>query len=997
MTRCNSLNDYSSDLMSINETSTVADKVHLEDVLITDALSERPSRVPDYRAENQAFQSLARQLATEPNAAPRKWAEIALELCHAGSAGISLLEPSADGREVFRWVAIAGEYQALEGGTAARDFSVCGTCLDRQRPQLFLHPCRYFGQTPIAHPQVVEALAIPFGCQRPVLGTVWVVAHDEQRHFDAEDVRIMTNLADFAAAALQQVFIGEQNERLLRQAQAELDERKRTEERLADARRRLNAALAAGAIATWVWDVVADRVYPDENLARLVSLSPEDAAGGPVEHYLRAVHPDDLEAVRRAMDRSLAAGDTFESENRLTQPDGTFKWVVSRGRIERDATGRAIRTSGVVVDITKRKAAEESLRRSEMRFRGLMEQAPVSMMMLSPDGWTRQVNRAWEKLWGTRLEDLSDYNMLEDRQLEEEGVLPYLRRAFAGEAVAIPEIRYDPRRTLPNHEFPDEPVRWVSTVAYPVKDDAGRVREVVMIHQDITDQRKAEAALRESEENLRLLADTIPQLAWMAGPEGQVLWYNRRWYEYTGRVAGERDGWDWKEVHDPQSLPAVLERWERSVATGEPFDMVVRLRGADGEYRPFLTRVNPLRDEEGRIRYWFGTNTDISDLMQMEEALRDAHRRKDEFLATLAHELRNPLAPIRSAMQLIRVRRHDETTVNDALAIVERQVQQMVRLVNDLLDVSRITRNKLELHREEIELAEVVQTAVETARPSIEASGHQLTIELPPEPIHLRGDPVRLAQVFSNLLNNAAKYTERGGRIWLTAECLDHYCTVHVRDTGIGIASEMLPHVFDSFTQGQRALERSQGGLGIGLALVKRLVEMHGGIVEARSEGPGKGSEFIVRLPTYEPQGNESQPPEQEVNERDRAAATGCRVLVVDDNRDAATTLAAILRITGNDVRTAHDGVEALQVAEPFRPDCILLDIGLPGMNGYEVARRLREAPWGKGVVLVALTGWGQEGDRQRSRDAGFDHHLVKPIDYSALEQLLAEHHLAQA
>ena len=641
-------------------------------------------------------------------------------------------------------------------------------------------------------------------------------------------------------------------------------------------------------------------------------------------------------------------------------------------------------------DISERKRLEESLRASEGRFRGLMEQAPFSVQVFAPDGRTVRVNRAWEELWGVTLDQIAGYNILADEQLESKGVLSYIRQAFAGEPAFIPAIQYDPNKTIPDQSRHHDPVRWVAAVAYPLKDDAGKVREVVLVHDDITDQRRAEAALRESEEKLRLLANTIPQLAWMAQPDGYIFWYNRRWYEYTGTTLEQMEGWGWQSVHDPEVLPKVLERWKGSIASGEPFDMVFPLKGADEQFRPFLTRVNPLRDEDGRILYWFGTNTDISGIKRMEEALRDADRRKDEFLATLAHELRNPLAPIRNSLQILKLPRVDVATVQQTRDMMERQVHHLVRLVDDLLDVSRVMRGKIELRKEPVELATVVARAVETAQPLIEVQGHRLDLSLPSESLLLDADPVRLSQVVGNLLTNSAKYTEANGHIWLTARREGDQAVLRVRDDGIGIAPDMLPHVFELFVQVDHASTKAQGGLGIGLTLVKNLVEMHNGTVEARSEGLGKGSEFIVRLPLMV---QERQPKEKDNGElqQEPARSSGHRLLVVDDNQDAAISLAMLLRLQGHEVRVAHSGPVALEMTKAYAPDVVFLDIGMPGMDGYEVARRLRQQPGLENVVLAALTGWGQQEDRRRTSEAGFNHHLVKPPDPKALENVLAE------
>jgi signal transduction histidine kinase/ActR/RegA family two-component response regulator len=384
------------------------------------------------------------------------------------------------------------------------------------------------------------------------------------------------------------------------------------------------------------------------------------------------------------------------------------------------------------------------------------------------------------------------------------------------------------------------------------------------------------------------------------------------------------------------------------------------------------TTLNALRVENARLHH----------------ELCESDRRKDEFLAMLAHELRNPLAPVRNALHIIHMRGSERrNAVHNAHDMIERQVEHMVRLVDDLLDVSRITSGKINLRKEPTDVAQIVFRAVEGSRPLIDARRHALEVALPEGELTVEGDPTRLAQVVWNLLNNAAKYTPEGGRIRLAVERAPGEVLVRVQDTGMGIPGEVLPKVFDLFTQAERTLDRAQGGLGIGLTLVRQLTEMHGGTVEAHSEGPGRGSEFVVRLPLLAAAAGGAPA---------RAAGPALRptprhrVLVVDDNRDSADSLATLLRLVGNDVRTAYDGQEALEVAAWYQPDMILLDIGLPVMNGYEVARRLRAEPVYGRPVLTALTGYSSEEDRRRSVAAGFDRHMVKPVDFAELQEVLA-------
>jgi PAS domain S-box-containing protein len=373
--------------------------------------------------------------------------------------------------------------------------------------------------------------------------------------------------------------------------------------------------------------------------------------------------------------------------------------------------------------------------------------------------------------------------------------------------------------------------------------------------------------------------------------------------------------------------------------------------------------------------------------LDAEQALREADRRKDEFLATLAHELRNPLAPIRNALRIMQLTDQQEQQ-EDARRIIARQLQQMVHLVDDLLDVSRISQGKVELRRQHVDVASAVRAAIETSRPLIDAGRHELTVKVPAQgELRVDADLTRLCQIIANLLNNAAKYTPEAGRIELQAQRAGGHAEITVKDSGVGIPKEMLPRVFDMFAQVDRSLERSQGGLGIGLALVKRLVEMHGGSVEAHSEGPGRGSLFVLRIPLVFSEPATAAPKASQNN--DTSPHTDVRVLIVDDNADHVESLSQLLQILGYQTLTANDGLEGFEVAQAQRPRAVFLDIGMPRMSGLDAARKIREQPWGRDMLLVALSGWGQEDDRRRSKEAGFDHHFVKPIDLDALVQLL--------
>ena len=415
---------------------------------------------------------------------------------------------------------------------------------------------------------------------------------------------------------------------------------------------------------------------------------------------------------------------------------------------------------------------------------------------------------------------------------------------------------------------------------------------------------------------------------------------------------------------------------------------------SDGQRIFVSLTISPIKDADGRVVGASKIVRDVTERKRAEEKLQrlaadlsEADRRKNEFLAMLAHELRNPLAPISNAAQALRLSSGDRAAVESASNMLERQVGQMSRLVDDLLDMSRITRGKIELRRDRVELAPIVEAAVEAVRAQYARMNHELTVVLPPRPVRVNADPARLTQVIGNLLNNACKFTDRGGRIALTVECDGDQARIRVRDNGIGIAADQLPHLFEMFVQADSSLERSRDGLGIGLTLVKTLVELHGGSVEARSDGPGRGSAFEVRLPVL---AESTQPAAAAICNEPLAAVQRRRVLIVDDSDDGAESLAMLLQFDGHETHKAHDGVSAIEAAERLKPDVILLDIGLPRLNGYEVCSRIRQTTWGKGLTIVALTGWGQEEDRDRSTGAGFDAHMVKPVDHDVLMKLIA-------
>ena len=532
---------------------------------------------------------------------------------------------------------------------------------------------------------------------------------------------------------------------------------------------------------------------------------------------------------------------------------------------------------------------------------------------------------------------------------------------------------------------------WTHSRAVPILDDAGHIIEWFGTASDVTRRKQAEENLQRvtaESDRIRRLYETVlsatPDFVYVFSLDHRVLYANDSLIRMWGKGPDGAIGKTFLEIgYEPWHAEMHAREIDQVRATKEPIRGEVPFTGTHGR-RIYDYIFVPVIGADGEVEAVAGTTRDVTDRKESELALAESDRKKDEFIALLAHELRNPLAPIRNGLQVLRQAR-DLAVRERAQAMMDRQLAHLVRLIDDLLDVSRIGNNKLELRRARVTLTDVVESAVEAAQPAIDAAGHELLVTLPTRPVHLNADLTRLAQVFSNLLANSAKYTERGGTIWLSAERKERVVEVMVKDTGIGIPRESLPRIFDMFSQVDRSIERSSGGLGIGLALVKGLTEMHGGAVVARSDGEGQGSTFVVTLPTI-PDGvhvaDEACPPSL-------PALPVRRILVVDDSRDGAESLGMMLELAGHEVALAYDGFEAIERAAQFRPDVILMDVGMPRLNGLDATRRIRQEPWGQAATIIALTGWGQECDREQSREAGCNGHLVKPVALDELRQML--------
>ena len=664
------------------------------------------------------------------------------------------------------------------------------------------------------------------------------------------------------------------------------------------------------------------------------------------------------------------------------------------------------------------RASSEVSERSLAQLRAVVGSMAEGLVLADPQGNLSE--------WNPAALEMHGYGSVAEvhRHLNN---FPAILELFTEDGVVIPFEHWPMHRVLRGETFFGYEVtirrldadfrRVISYSGSPVRNRDGEVVLGVLTLHDVTEERRAQAALRESEAQFRQLAETIPQLAWMAKPDGWITWYNRRWYDYTGTTPEQMEGWGWQRVHHPTELPRVMEGWQHSIRTGEPFEMEFPLKGADGQFRWFLTRVAPLRDGEGNIALWFGTNTDIEDrrrvaeersrlLASEREARANAERQgrlKDEFLATLSHELRTPLNAILGWSQVLR---HgggrDERDLAEGLETIERNARAQAKIVEDLLEMSRIISGKVRLDVQRLNLPSVVEAAVETVRHAADAKGVRLSVVLDPLAGPVSGDPNRLQQVVWNLLSNAIKFTPRGGRVQVLLERVNSHLEVSVIDTGEGIRPEFLPHVFDRFKQADASTTRRHGGLGLGLSIVKQLVELHGGTVRAKSPGAGMGSTFTVSLPltpihSGEEQEQDRRHPRAEAEPPpagldDCPKLKGVRVLVVDDEADSRALVKRLLEDCEATVLTAGSAAEALESVRRERPDVVISDIGMPGEDGYTLMRKVRAlAPENGGSVpAVALTAYARSEDRRRAILAGYQMHVAKPVEPAELITMVA-------
>jgi PAS domain S-box-containing protein len=725
--------------------------------------------------------------------------------------------------------------------------------------------------------------------------------------------------------------------------------------------------------------------------------------------FYSLIHPADRERTRTAVEECVFGGKHYDIEYRVVPSDDSIRWIRATGRTFYDVAKNPICFDGTTEDITDRKRAEQRERgllaetaTANAKFRAFFEQGAIFAGIMDVDGTIVEPNRlSWEAC-GYKREEIVGKPFWECPWWNRSPELAQRIQFASMEAAAGQTFRGE----MP-YFVADGSQRTVDLTILPIRDEQGRVLFLAPTGTDITERKEAEAALLESRERFQAMANSIPQLAWMAKPDGSLFWYNQRWHSYCGTTLEEMEGWGWKEVHDPNDLPRVIEKWQAALASGEPWEDSFTLRRFDGEFRWHLSRAMPFRNESGQIQFWFGTNTDITEerdraearqkLLETEQAARAEAERvsymKDEFLATLSHELRTPLSAIFGWTQLLKMGHDDPKLIDEGIEVIDRNVRLQTKLIEDLLDMSRIISGKVRLDVQQVDLAGLVNSAIESVKPAADAKLLRLERIVDPLAGPVSGDASRLQQVLWNLLTNAIKFTPKGGRVHVLLERVDSHVEISVADSGDGISREFLPHLFDRFSQADASTTRKHGGLGLGLSIVKNLVELHGGTIRAASPGDGLGATFIVRLPIRATKAAKEDIPRP----RARASASafnchdklsGVKVLVVDDEPDARVLVRKFLEECGATAALAASAAEAQTLVASFRPDVIISDIGMPGKDGYEFIRSVRSN--GDRTPAVALTAFARAEDRIRSLQAGYQSHLPKPVEPAELVQVVA-------
>lgn len=779
-------------------------------------------------------------------------------------------------------------------------------------------------------------------------------------------------------------------------------DRKRSSDRLRSSEVRLQLAQVATHTGTWEWNPRTSEVFWSESCYRLFGVSLTEPEPFPV--FLSRIHAEDLPKFEILAQQCIGITNPVEIEYRYHHPDLGLRWIFDRASA--DPNNPAL-IYGVSFDVTDRKQAEldrtqnqKTIQQQLAEIEAIYHTAPIGLGILDRDLRFVRINQRLAEINGLSIEahlgrtvreivpDLADEVEPLFRRVLDTGE-PLLHLELNGETTAQPGVQ----RT------------WIENW-YPLRDADEHIIGINVVVQEITQRKQMELTLRKSEDRFRTLADNIAQLAWIADASGSIGWYNQRWFDYTGTTLEEMQGWGWQKVHHPDHVDRVVERFRNCVETGEIWEDTFPLRSRNGQYRWFLSRAIPIRDQQGAILRWFGTNTDITDRKHLEdtlaaqtEELSRTNRLKDEFLAALSHELRTPLNPILVWTQMMREKRLTPTKTEEALATIERNTRQQIALVNDLLDVSRVIQGKLNLKLQPVDLATIVHDAIATVQFTAQAKRIEIAVHDLPE-LPVMGDRDRLQQVFWNLLSNSIKFTPEAGRIDIEGSIsinnTTRYAQIRVMDNGIGITPEFLPHVFDHFRQADGSTTRKYGGLGLGLSIVRHLVELHGGSATVESPGVGQGATFTIRLPLCVkvttlrsvPPVIDSEPSQSVLPSPQSTALTGRHILLIDDDRSNLDLLQFLLQEYGAIVTALTSPQAALDLIANRPPDLIVSDIGTPQINGYELMRRARALPGANRIPAIALlpegtalTAFARTEDPAAAIEARFQAYVAKPVD----------------
>lgn len=949
-------------------------------------------------AATRRLQDISTRLISEGdvNALYHQLLDAAIDLMHSDMASMQMLYPERSELRLIAWKGFAASSAAYWEWVGAGSGSTCGEAL-RTRGRVIvsdIETCAFVGGRDLEEYRASGLRAVQStplvsrsGQALGMISTHWRAPHRPSEH----ELRLFDVLA--------------------RQA-ADLIERAQTEARLRDSEAR----------ATRVLESITDSLMVVDADWRFTYMNPACRA-----HFTRqGLEPNELIG-KHFWNEAFpqARGSLVEREYQLAMTERVsiaFEYLYEPWRRWYSIRVYPIEEGGIAIyfqDVSERKWTEEALRDSEERFRVMADSSPIMIWVTNSRGEIEFVNRAYLEFFGMCEAQIRGPNGWQPL------VHPNDAAAYTAQFFAALRDR-KPFVAEARVRHADGDWHWIASHGVPRFSPSGEFLGHVGSSPDITQRKQSAQALAESarqKDALYQLADRLHRtesldevydaaleaiVTALQCERASILLFDEggvmRFVGWRGLSDAYREA---VESHSPwqpgakNPQPVCID----DVDTADLSDSLRTIVRAEGiAALAFIPLVSNGKLIGKFMAYFDLPHIFTADQLELgktiahqlafgierqraEAALKETDRRKDEFLATLAHELRNPLAPLLNGLQIVKLKRDNAEAIGRLSSMMERQLGQMVRLIDDLLDVSRISRGKVDLRKERVDLTKVIQQAIETNRPLFDATCHELTIQTPTDPIIAEADFARLTQVLGNLINNACKFTPDGGHLWVTLAREGEQAVIRVRDTGVGIAAKQFVRIFDMFTQIDTSLERTQSGLGIGLTLVKTLTEMHGGTVEVHSAGIGLGSEFVVRLPIRD----DISKGAGSITTASQVAATALRVLVVDDNRDAATSLATLLQLAGHETHIAHDGIEAMQAAAVVEPDLILLDIGLPKLNGYEVARRIRAQPWGQNIVLVALTGWGQDNDRQKSKDVGFDSHLVKPAEHDGLMNLLAE------